>query len=80
MKEQILDRLWEREIMLLENSPTAEKEVSNTLEWLGREIDHRTAAPIRDYLLEGRRLLQTGERLAAIRQVRAAIRNVNDWF
>lgn len=80
MKEQILDRLWELEIMLLENSPTAEKEVSNTIEWLRRDTDRQLVAPLSEYLLNGRRLLQTGERLAAMRHVRAAIREVNGWF
>lgn len=41
LKDQILDGLREVEIMILENSPTAEKEVSNTVDWLGQDVHRR---------------------------------------
>ena len=81
LKGQVLDRLWELEIRMLEGCPLVREKVREAADWLllAMDRDRERAAPIRDQVIEAGRLLETGRKSLAMMNVRQAIREVNHW-
>lgn len=78
-KEEVLARLNSLATAVKSNDPAARGLISETIQWLSRDLDVSTGRPIRELLFNARGQLDINRSEGAMKNIDVAIRSARRW-